>query len=140
MLVAQLCLTLYDGMDCSPPGSSVHEDSSGKNTGVGCHALLQGIFLTKGLNPGLWLCKRMLYHLSHQEVEALPKTPGSPLLMGRARGGGGPAALGLAPPTAPSPGLEAARLPFRPQGLQSILERGSWKGLLDRESWLCPCR
>ena len=30
--------------DCSPPGSSVHGDSPGKNTGVGCHALPQGIF------------------------------------------------------------------------------------------------
>ena len=29
-------------MDCSPPGSSVHGDSPGKNTGVGCHVLLQG--------------------------------------------------------------------------------------------------
>ena len=43
-LVAQSCLTLCDPMDCSPPGSSVHGDSPGKNTGVGCHALLQGIF------------------------------------------------------------------------------------------------
>ena len=33
---------LCDLMDCSPPGSSVHGDSPGKNTGVGCHALLQG--------------------------------------------------------------------------------------------------
>ena len=41
-LVAQSCLTLCDPMDCSLPGSSVHEDSPGKNTGVGCHALLQG--------------------------------------------------------------------------------------------------
>ena len=32
----------HDPMDCSPPGSSVHGDSPGKNTGVGCHALLQG--------------------------------------------------------------------------------------------------
>ena len=40
-------------MDCSPPGSSVHGDSPGKNTGVGCHALLQGIFLTQGSKPGL---------------------------------------------------------------------------------------
>ena len=31
-------------MDCSPPGSSVHGDSLGKSTGLGCHALLQGIF------------------------------------------------------------------------------------------------
>ena len=36
-LVAQSCLTLCDHMDCSPPGSSVHGDSPGKNTGVGCH-------------------------------------------------------------------------------------------------------
>ena len=45
-LVPQLCPTLCSPMDCSPPGSSVHGDSPGKNTGVGCHALLQGIFLT----------------------------------------------------------------------------------------------
>ena len=38
--------TLCDHIDYSPPGSSVHEDSPGENTGVGCHALLQGIFLT----------------------------------------------------------------------------------------------
>ena len=47
-LFAQLCLTLCNPMDCSPPGSSVHGDSPGKNTGVGCHALLQGIFPTQG--------------------------------------------------------------------------------------------
>ena len=41
-------------------------DSPGKNTGVGCHALLQGIFPTQGLNPGLPPCRRILYHLSHQ--------------------------------------------------------------------------
>ena len=35
-------------MVCSPPGSSVHGDSPGKNTGVGCHALLQGIFPAQG--------------------------------------------------------------------------------------------
>ena len=40
-------------MDCSPPGSSVHGDSPGKNTGVGCHVLLQGILLTQGSNLGL---------------------------------------------------------------------------------------
>ena len=45
-LVAQSCLTLCDPMDCSPSDSSVHGDSPGKNTGVGCHALLQGIFPT----------------------------------------------------------------------------------------------
>ena len=50
ILVAQSCLTLYDPVDCSPLGSSAHGDSPGKNTGVGCHALLQGIFLTQELN------------------------------------------------------------------------------------------
>ena len=43
-LVAQTCLTFCGPMDCSPPGSSVHKDSLGKNTGVGGCALLQGIF------------------------------------------------------------------------------------------------
>ena len=43
-VITQSCLTLFDPVDCSPPGSSVHGDSPGKNTGGGCHALLQGIF------------------------------------------------------------------------------------------------
>ena len=49
----QSCPTLYNSMDCSLPGSSIHGDSLGKNTGVGCHALLQGIFPTQGLSPAL---------------------------------------------------------------------------------------
>ena len=57
---------LCDPKDCSPLGSSIHEDSLGKNTGVGCHALLQGIFPTQGLNPGLPHCRQILYCLSHQ--------------------------------------------------------------------------
>ena len=65
-LVTQSCLTLFDPMDCSPPSSSVHGDSLAKNTKVGCHALLQGIFPTQGLNPGLPHCRQILYHLSHQ--------------------------------------------------------------------------
>ena len=40
MLVAQLCPTLCNPTDCSPQGSSVHGDSPGKNTRVGCHAFL----------------------------------------------------------------------------------------------------
>ena len=36
----QSCPTLCDPIDCSPPGTSVYGDSPGKNTGVGCHALL----------------------------------------------------------------------------------------------------
>ena len=64
--VAQSCLTLCNPMDCSPPGSSAHGDSPGKNTGVGCHVLLQGIFPTHGLNPGLPHCRQILYRMSHQ--------------------------------------------------------------------------
>ena len=41
-------------------------DFPGKSTGVGCHFLLQGIFLTQGLNPGLPNCRQTLYPLSHQ--------------------------------------------------------------------------
>ena len=37
-------------VDCCLPGSSVHGDSPGKNTGVSCHALLQGSFPSQGLN------------------------------------------------------------------------------------------
>ena len=62
-----LCLVAQsiDPMDCSPAGSSVHEDSPGRSTGVGCYALLQGIFPTQGSNPGLPRCRWILYHLSH---------------------------------------------------------------------------
>ena len=52
-------------MNCSPPGSSVDGDSPGKNTGVGFHALLQGILPTQGSKPGLPHCKQTLYQLSH---------------------------------------------------------------------------
>ena len=66
-LVAQSCPTLCTPMICSLPGSSVHGDSPGKNTGVGCHFLLQGIFPTQGSSLGLPHCRRILYCLSHQE-------------------------------------------------------------------------
>ena len=72
-LVAQSCPTLCDPMDCGPPGSPVHGDPPGKNTGVGCQALLHGIFPTQGWNPGLPNCMQILYHLSHQ---------GSPRILG----------------------------------------------------------
>ena len=55
---------LCDPMDCSPPGSSVHGDSPDKNTGVGYHALLQGIFPTQGLNL-----------VSHIAGDSLPSEP-----------------------------------------------------------------
>ena len=51
--VTQLYLTFGNAMDCSPRGSSVHGNFPGKNTGVGCYFLLQGIFLSQGSNPGI---------------------------------------------------------------------------------------
>ena len=57
-LVIQSFPTLCDHMDCSPPDSSVHGKSPGKNTGVGCYALFQRIVPTQGLKPGLLHCSR----------------------------------------------------------------------------------
>ena len=53
-------------------------DSPGKNTGVGCHSLLQGIFLTQGSNPVLH-CRQILYRLSHQGSRFFKKKKQAPL-------------------------------------------------------------
>ena len=45
------------------------EVSTGKNTGVGCHAVLQGIFPAQESNPGVPHCRQILYHLSPQEAQ-----------------------------------------------------------------------
>ena len=66
MLVIQSCLTLCNPMDWSPQGSSVHGIFLGKNTGMGCRFLLQGIFPTQGSNSGLLHCRWILYRLRHQ--------------------------------------------------------------------------
>ena len=57
VLSPTVCPTLCDPMNCSSPGSSVHQDSTGKKTRVGCRALLQGIFPTKGSYPVLLHCR-----------------------------------------------------------------------------------
>ena len=64
-LVTQPYPTLCNPMDCSQPGFSVHGDSPGNNTWVGCHALLQGIFPTHRLNAVLPHCR----------VDYLPSEP-----------------------------------------------------------------
>ena len=71
----QSCPTLCDSIiDCGPPGSSVHGDSPGKNTGVGCHSLLQGIFPAQGSN----LC---LLGLLRWQAGSLPLAPpGKPMI------------------------------------------------------------
>ena len=71
----QSCPTLCNPMDCSSPDSSVHGDSPGKNTGVGCHFLLQAIFLTQGSNPCLFcilIGRHMLYHCATREGSSIP--------------------------------------------------------------------
>ena len=64
----QSCLTLCDPTDCILPDFSVHRSSPGKNTGVGCHALLEGIFLTQGSNLHL-------LRLLHLQAGSLPLVP-----------------------------------------------------------------
>ena len=63
--VAQCCLTPCDPMTCDPPGSSVHGESPGKKTGIGCHAFLQGLFPTQGSDLDL-LC------LLNWQADSLP--------------------------------------------------------------------
>ena len=65
--------TLCDPMDCSPPGSSVHADSPGKYTAVGCHALLQGIFPTQGLNQGLLIAGGFFKNWTTREAHCIIK-------------------------------------------------------------------
>ena len=67
VLVTQLCPTLCDHMDYSPPVDRLlcPWDSPGKSTGVGCHFLLQGIFPTQASNPGLLHC----------QADSLPSEP-----------------------------------------------------------------
>ena len=60
-----LCPTLCNPMDCSPPGSFCLWDFPGKNTGVACSFLLQGVFLTQGSNLSV-------LHLLHWQADSLP--------------------------------------------------------------------
>ena len=53
-----------DSLPSEPPGKS-------KNTGVGCHSLLQGIFPSQGSNPALLHCRQILYHLSYQAIHII---------------------------------------------------------------------
>ena len=72
-MYAQSCLTPCDPMDCSPPDSSVHGIFPSKNTGVGCHFLLQRIFPSQRLNPSLpslLHCRWILYCWAIREAPA----------------------------------------------------------------------
>ena len=71
VLVSQSCPTLCDPIDHRPTRLLCPWNTPGKNAGVGCHALLQGIFPTNGSNPGLLHCWQILYHLSHLGIPVL---------------------------------------------------------------------
>ena len=64
-----VCLSLFSLSVVSDSLQLCPWDFSGKNTGVGCHSFLQGLFPTQSLNPSvlcLLHCRWILYQLSHQ--------------------------------------------------------------------------
>ena len=73
-----VCVCMYVSVSCSVVSDSLQHHGlyltrllcpwtfPGKSTGVGCHFLLQGIFLTQQSNSGLLHCRQILHHLSHQ--------------------------------------------------------------------------
>ena len=73
--VTQSCLTLCDPMDCSPTRLLCPWSLPGKNTGVGCHFLLQGIFPTQGSNLHLLhllVGRRILCHCTTWKAISYP--------------------------------------------------------------------
>ena len=66
MFVAQSYVTLYVTPWAVAHQAPLFMGFSSKNTGVGCHSLLQGIFTTQGSNPGFPHCRQILYCLSHR--------------------------------------------------------------------------
>ena len=90
----------------------------GRNTGVGCHSLLQGIFPTQGLNPGLLHCRRFFFFIfsflwergrtppdSHPRHASPPPPPTSVPARGQGEEGAAPRgreAPSGAPPSSPS--------------------------------------
>ena len=66
LVVKNLPANARDKRDVGSIPGGLAWDSPSKNTGLGSHFFLQGIFLTQGLNPGLLHCRQISYHLSHQ--------------------------------------------------------------------------
>ena len=75
-LATKSCLSFFDPTDYSLPGSFCPWGFPGKNTGVGCHFLLQGIFPTQGSNPRLLHWQVIIYHCATtREVQDIPYFP-----------------------------------------------------------------
>ena len=115
-LVAQSCPTLCDPMDCSLPGSSVHGDSPGKNTGVGCNAFLQWIYPTQvsrivGGFFTVWATRETQEYWNGYPIPFLVELPGPGIELG-------------------SPALQADSLPAALPGklhFMCILPQLKWK-------------
>ena len=120
--VTQLCLTLCDPLDCSPPGSSVHGIFPGNNTGVGCHFLLQEIFLTQGLNPSLCVScigRQIHYHCATWEALCLiQRFDGKESACNAGD-------LGSIPGSGRSPGKGNGN-PLQYSCLENSIDRGAW--------------
>ena len=89
-----------------PHGLYSPRNSPGQNTGVGSHSLLQGIFPTQGLNPGLLHCRWILYQVSHQGSPRILEWVAYPFSRGASQLRNQPQ----------SPALQADSLPAEPQG------------------------
>ena len=72
VLVTQLCLTLWDPVDCTPPGSPVHGILQATTLEQVPIPFSRGIFPTQGLTPGVLHCRQIPYHLSHQRSPSGP--------------------------------------------------------------------
>ena len=87
------CPTLWDPMDCSLPDSSVHGDSPGKHTGVGCHALPPGDLPNPGIEPVSFMSPGLAgrFFTTSATWEASAKLPENTLPQGNCLqcGGGG---------------------------------------------------
>ena len=67
-LITKSCLILLRPHGLQPARFLCPWDFSGKNTGVGCHAVLQGVFLTQGSDPPLLHWQAILYHSATWEA------------------------------------------------------------------------
>ena len=66
VLVAQLCPSLCNPTDCSPPSSSIHGSLQARTLEWAAISSSRGIFPTQGSNPDLLHCREILYHLNYQ--------------------------------------------------------------------------
>ena len=101
-----------------------------KNTGIGCHFLLQGIFLTQGSNLGLLHCRQTIYHLSHQR--RISKVI---YLIGVIA----QSSLTICDPVDFSPPGSSARGIFQARILEQIAISYSWRSFWPRDWTSVPC-